>query len=106
MSGISSGIGLISGINTADLIDQLIALESRPIRNLEARVQDIDIRRTAFLALSAQLLAVRNAVANFNKPSFFQRFNSSSTNDSIISATASDTAIPGSTVFRIHPPVS
>ncbi|MCH7883657.1 MAG: flagellar filament capping protein FliD [Planctomycetes bacterium] len=106
MSGISSGIGLISGINTADLIDQLIALESRPIRNLEARVQDIDIRRTAFLALSAQLLAVRNAVANFNKPSFFQRFNSSSTNDSIISATASDTAIPGSTVFRIHSLVS
>lgn len=106
MSGISSGIGLISGINTADLIDQLIALEARPIRNLEARVQDIDIRRTALLALSAQLLAVRNAVANFNKRSFFQRFNSSSTNDNVISATASDTAIPGSTVFRVHSLVS
>lgn len=30
MGQISSGIGLISGINTADLIEQLLAIEARP----------------------------------------------------------------------------
>ncbi len=106
MSGISSGIGLISGINTADLIDQLIALEARPIRTLEARVQEIDARRAAFIALSAQLLAVRNVVSNFNKISFFNRFNSTSTNENIIKATAGEGAVAGDTTFRVHSLVS
>ena len=29
MSGITSGIGLVSGINSAQIIEQLLALESR-----------------------------------------------------------------------------
>ena len=102
MSGISSGIGLVSGIDTAKLIDQLIALESRPVQSLQNRVRGIDVQRTAFLELSAQLLAVRNAVANFNKLSFFNRFNAPSTNESVLKASASESATPGSATFRVH----
>ncbi len=62
MSGISSSIGLISGIDTAAVIDQLIALERRPIDNLEKRVSAIEVQRTAFLQLSAQILALQGAL--------------------------------------------
>ncbi len=102
MSGISSGIGLVTGIDSASLIDQLIALESRPILNLQSRMQEIDIRRTAFLQLSAQLLAIRNSVSNFNKPSFFRRFSATSSNEQVVTATAGENALPSTTIFRVR----
>jgi len=102
MSGISSSIGLISGIDTGQLIDDLIAIERRPIQVLEARAQAIDARRAAFLSISAQLLAVRNSVANFNKLSFFKRFRSTSSNEGVVAATASQSALPASLTLRVN----
>ena len=106
MSGISSGIGLISGINTSQLIDQLMAIERRPITSLETRAKAIDIQRAKFLELSAKLLAARNAVGNFGKSEFFNRFNASASIEGVLRATASDKAVPGSTTFRVHSLVS
>lgn len=106
MSGISSGIGLISGINTAELIDQLMALERRPIETLQQRAASIDARRTALLGLSAQLLAIRNAVTNFDKPSFFNRFGAKSSNEGVVTARTNDGAIPTTTSLRVHSLVS
>jgi flagellar hook-associated protein 2 len=102
MSGISSGIGLISGINTSELIEQLMALERRPVQVLEQRVQQIDARKAAFLSLSAQMLAIRNSAANFNKPSFFNRFNANSSHPSLLTARATENAIPSTTRMRVH----
>jgi len=102
MSGISSGIGLISGINTAQLIDQLIALERRPIDALEQRSGVIDTRRTALLGLSAKLLAIRNAVTNFDKSSFFQQFGAFSSNEAVVTARATTDATSSTTSLRVH----
>ncbi|UCC30514.1 MAG: hypothetical protein JSU86_20235, partial [Phycisphaerales bacterium] len=102
MSGISSGIGLISGIDTATLIDQLIAIERRPVENLQARVDALDVQRAAFLELSGQLLAVQNAILGFGRPSFFRRFSSASTNESVLTASATETAAPGTYSFRVR----
>ncbi len=102
MSGIASGIGLISGINTGELLDQLMQIERRPITNLEKRVKDIDTQRTRFLELSAKLLGIRNSITNFNKMAFFQRFNAASSNEAVLTAVASASAAPGSTTFRVH----
>jgi len=102
MSGISSGVGLVTGINSSSLIDQLIAIEQKPVDSLKARVQAIDTTRTAFLGISAQLLAVKNAITNFNQLSFFTRFNATSSNDQVITATAADNAVPSTTTFRVR----
>ncbi len=102
MSGISSGIGLISGIDTASLIDQLIAIERRPVETLQTRVGVIDIQRAAFMELSARLLSVQNAITGFGRSSFFKRFTSASTNESVLTADAGDTAAPGSYTFRVR----
>ena len=102
MSGITSGIGLISGINTAQLIDQLMALEARPIQNLQTRVRGIDARRAAFLDLSARLMAIRNAVTSFHQQSFFKRFLAASSNENVLIANASEDALPGTATLRVH----
>ncbi len=102
MSGISSGVGLVTGIDTASLIDQLISFERRPIETLQTRVQNIDLRRAAFLELSAQLLSIRNSVSNFDKPSFFRTFSATSSQEAVATATASENALPSSTTFRVR----
>lgn len=102
MSGISSGIGLISGIDSAGLIDQLIAIERRPIDTLEARSSNIAVQRTAFVELAAQLLSLQNSVTLFGRTSFFRTFSATSTNDDVLQATASDKAAPGVHTFRVR----
>lgn len=106
MSGISTGIGLISGIDTVRLIDQLIAIEKRPVENLQFRVAAIDVKRAAFIELSAQLLAVQNAIIGFGRSSFFRRFNSVSTHENVLTADPGEKAIPGSHTFRVRSLVS
>ena len=95
MSGITSGIGLASGIDTASLIDQLMALEARPLENLQQRIDSIETQRTAFLELSARLLALQNSILQFDERSFFRRFDAKSSNDSILTAVAGESAAPG-----------
>lgn len=102
MSGISSGIGLISGLPTADLIDQLIAIDRRPINTLEARIAAIEVQRTAFAELAAKLLSAQNAALSFGRSSFFSRFNSTSTDQAVLTASAAETASPGSFTFRVR----
>lgn len=106
MSGISSGVGLISGINSAQLIEQLIALERRPIQALQTRVQRVDIQRTAFLELSARLLSVQNTGVRFTRSGFFRNFSATSSQPDVASATASESAVPGSYDIRVHSLVS
>ena len=54
MSGITSGTGVFSGINSAQIIDQLIAVESRP----KALMADLDVR----VAVDPQRCTVGDAV--------------------------------------------
>ncbi|MBI4716903.1 MAG: flagellar filament capping protein FliD [Planctomycetes bacterium] len=102
MSGITSGIGLISGIDTAKLIEQLMAIEARPVQNLQRRSTNLDTQRAAILELSGKLLALQESVKDFDDPSFFQRFSVKSSNEAIATATASRSATPGSHTFRVH----
>ncbi|MCH7924361.1 MAG: hypothetical protein IIC51_02370 [Planctomycetes bacterium] len=102
MSGISAGIGLISGIDRTSLIDQLMAIEARPVRILEARVRSVDVRRAAFLGLSAQIIALQSAARRFEQISAFRQFNSTSTNENILTADAGESAQQGVHSFRVH----
>ncbi|UCE59098.1 MAG: flagellar filament capping protein FliD [Phycisphaerales bacterium] len=102
MSGITSGIGLASGIDTASLIDQLMAIEARPLENLQQRLQVIETQRTSFLAISAQLLALQNSILQFDERSFFRRFEATSSNDAVLTALAGENAAPGDYTLRVH----
>lgn len=102
MSGISTGVGLISGINTADLINQLMALEARPVDLLRARMNSLDAQKTAFLELSARLIASQAHVKPFQNETFFKIFSAASTNEAVIQATPGTDAVPGAFRFRVH----
>ena len=86
MSGITAGIGLISGINTADLIDQLMALEARPILSLQGRVAQLDTKTTAWMSVSASLLSLKLSADNFAEPDTFEATKVTSSDQAVLTA--------------------
>ena len=106
MSQITSSVGLISGINTEDIISQLVALERRPIRSVERRNATLQSQQTAYQEINAKLLGLRSSADSFATDRTFQSTTASSSNESVLTATSNNTAIPGNTSFRVAQLVS
>jgi len=106
MSGISSNVGLISGLPTADLIRQLMAIEARPVTLLQQRAAVVTTQRTALADLSARLLKLQNQVQPFDRASFFRVFRATSSNENVLTAVAGEDALPGTFTFQVRSLVS
>ena len=102
MSGISTGIGLLSGLPISDIIDSLISIESRPLFLLQNRIDVVQTERAALGGLGARLLGLKSTVARFNKPELFRASVASSSNDSVLTATAGDGAAHGNFRFQVR----
>ena len=101
MGTITAGIGLISGIDTATLIDQLIALESRIKFPLEERIIDLEARKIGLLDINSRLLNLQTASSNFRTNSIFQSAFATSSDESVLTATTGTLAQPGSFQFIV-----
>src|SRR5262245_47236238 len=106
MGAISTGVGLISGINTAQLIDQLIALESRGKTTLQNRIGLLQTQRTAMLDINARLLNLKNASRGFRINKVFQATLATSSNEDILTAKAGSEALPGTYQFYVKQTVA
>lgn len=106
MSGITTGTGLFSGINTQQLIDQLIRVESTPKILAQRRVVQLQAQQAAFLDLNTRLGALKTAAAKFGLSKIFQSVAATSSADSILHATASAGATPGTYQFIVDRVVS
>ena len=68
MGRITTGIGLISGIPSKDIIDQLMALEARPKDTLKARVDSVTQQKLAYADLSTRLTGLKLTATTLKKP--------------------------------------
>lgn len=102
MGTLSSGVGLISGLNIQQIVDQLIAVEARPRDALQLRVRNLDAQRTAYADISARITALLARVNSLSQRSTFQSINAQSSNGDILSATATTGAQPGSYRFLVR----
>ncbi|NJL30425.1 MAG: hypothetical protein HC898_01670 [Phycisphaerales bacterium] len=101
MSGISVGTGLISGINTAQLIDQLISLDARPKTLMQNRVTVLQSQNTAFAEISAKLLSLQSALANITSTTTFSGKSISSGDTNVLTASATNAAAAGVYNFNV-----
>ena len=101
MSGISTGVGLVSGINTAGLIEQLLALEGRGKLPIMRRISNLQGAKTALMDVNARLLNLRGASTKFRIGKVFDTMNATSSDDTALMARASTTTPPGSYNFTI-----
>jgi flagellar hook-associated protein 2 len=101
MSGITSGVGLFSGIDSNSIIQQLLAIEARPRDLANARIAQLQLQQTAFLDLNSRLSALREASRAFRTANTFQLRSATSSADNVLTATADTTAPTGSFQFIV-----
>ncbi|MCC5827953.1 MAG: flagellar filament capping protein FliD [Phycisphaeraceae bacterium] len=106
MGQITSSVGLISGINTGDIIDQLIALESRPKLMIQRRSARLTEQQTAFQEINAKLLAFKNAAFNLSRAQTFNVRSASSSRPEALGVTATAQAPIGTHSFTVKQLVS
>jgi len=98
---ITSGTGLISGLDYESLISSLMAIEAKPVDLLTARIKKNTEKQTALMTLQAQVMAVQLAAANFNKETVFQQKSAVTSNEAAMTATATRFAAEGTYRFVV-----
>lgn len=101
MSGISSSVGPFSGIDSGSLINQLLAIESRPKILAQQRVAQLQLQQGGFLDINSKLSALRAAAALFRQEKTFRTASAASSDEKVLSATASVGAGAGSYSFLV-----
>jgi flagellar hook-associated protein 2 len=103
---ITTGIGLISGLNTAQIIDQLMAIEARPQQLAQRRLAELQFQQTAFIDINARLLAFQTAAGTFKSSNTFLSSKATSSNTDVLTASAGPSAAQGTYNFNVHRLVS
>ena len=106
MGQITSSVGLISGIDTASIVDQLIAIEGRTRDLVVNRVEVLTAQKTSFLDVNARLSTLALSAQAFIDEDSFGVKQASSSNPSVLSATADNDAPIGSYQFTVDRLVS
>ena len=86
MAGTFSTGGLITGLNSNQLIEQLMQLERQPILRIQDRIEVLEQQRDAIRDLRTQLLTLRNRAQDFRLGSIFDQFNAVSSEDTVLLA--------------------
>ena len=71
MSGVTSGVGLFSGIDRNSIIAQLLALEARPRTQAQARMVQFQAINAAYLDLSSRMQAIKSAANTIRTKNVF-----------------------------------
>ncbi len=105
MDPVATFSGLASGIDFRTLVDQIIQLESRPIRSMEQRISEAEARATAWGQFRSRVEALQAQVKELADGSAFDQFITSVTTvggtANPLSASASEQALPGSYQVRV-----
>lgn len=106
MGGISANVGIFSGIDSASLIDQLLALEARPKTLAQQRIITLKTQQAALLDINTTLLSLKTAAGTFRTAKTFRSAKATSSHPDILSAVASTNATPGTYNFTVSRLVS
>jgi len=101
MGQITSGIGLISGINFADLIDQLLAIEAKPITIVETRNATLSTQQIALQEINSRLLSFKLSASTLTSSSLINSQSATSSNETALTVSASPSAATGSYGFLV-----
>ncbi|MGA2498480.1 MAG: flagellar filament capping protein FliD [Tepidisphaeraceae bacterium] len=106
MGTITSGIGLVSGINYKDMIDQLMKIEQRPKDLLQKRIDITNGQKLAFTDLATRLAALKLSATTLRQASTFLNRSAASSNANVLSVSAASGAAKGIYQFQVSRLVS
>jgi len=86
MSGLISAGGLITGLDSGSIIQQLMSLERQPITRAQTRITSLQSQQTAIRELRTQLTTLRNRVQDFRLDNVFDKYLSSTSEESVLTS--------------------
>ncbi len=89
MGGTFSAGGLISGIDSNTLIQQLVMLQRQPIFRIEDRISVLDLQQDAVKEIRTQMTTLRNRVQDFRFGTIFSAFQTASSEETAMTAEVS-----------------
>lgn len=90
----SPGIG--SNLDVNGIVSKLMSVESQPLIQMAKKEANYQAQLSAYGSLSASLSSFQSALSGLNNLSNYQSFSASAADSTILSASASSTAIAGS----------
>jgi flagellar hook-associated protein 2 len=102
MQSAASVGGLISGIDTNSILEQLYNLACAPIRRLEARQLGLHEQSGAWSQIEARLISFRSLASQLAAPAAFDAHTATSSRADLVTASASSSAVPGTYVFTVN----
>ncbi|MFO0834072.1 MAG: flagellar filament capping protein FliD [Phycisphaerales bacterium] len=106
MSGVTSGVGLFSGIDRNQIINQLLQIEAQPRTQAQARLVQFQAINAAYLDLSSRMQAIKTAANSIRTKNIFGSAAATSSDDKVLTATANADAAIGSYTFIVDRLVS
>jgi flagellar hook-associated protein 2 len=93
--GISS-LGLASGIDSATIIDQLVAIEQQKVTKVENEIQTDEAKISAYSQVKSLLTTLQSKVSSLSESSAFDCFTSESSDESCVKIEGNNGAVDGS----------
>lgn len=106
MSGISSSTGLISGLNTSQIISQLLSIEARPKALISSRVLGLQTQQAAYLDLNSKINSLKAAAQKLRLNKLFDSAAVASSKADVLTGTASPGTPAGDYSFIVDRVVS
>src|SRR5665213_2843455 len=101
MGQITSSVGLVSGINTGQIVNELISLDAQPVTLLQNRVATSNAQSQAYQLLGTQLTSLQQIGQSLELPTTFAAATATSSAPNVLSATASVGAAVGTYNFNV-----
>ncbi len=102
MSGTAYISGLISGLQTDDILAQLETLARVPVLRLEAQKATLSAKLSAWQTMNSQLLSLKEEAAALGVYTAFSTMTAASSNESLVTASVSGSPPPGDYTFTVQ----
>lgn len=94
--------GLISGLDTNSMIEQMLTLQQKPIVKLQQQEAAYQVELTAYGNLKSTLGALKSAVEGIDSASDLTRFSAASADTDLFTVSAGETAAVGSYDIQVQ----
>ena len=102
MSGTASIGGIISGLNTEDILSKLEAVAKVPVLRLESQKARLSAKLSAWQEVNSRLLALKEKASPLSYHTAFLANSATSSDESIVTASATSSAVPGRYTFSVE----
>ncbi len=100
MAGVSTSVGLISGLNYKDLVDAIIQAQRGGAKRMEDRISGYQSVEKGLSLLEATVLGISTAVQSLGNSSTFDSFQVQNSDEAQLSVKTTDNVEPGNYSFQ------